>query len=140
MDLLFTGSSRQLSLKSMAAWHNKAMIEGEKLSVLREQLQQKLHSIEATAEAADAAAGTVELDQTRMGRLSCMDAMQGQAMVQATIDRRQARLALIKAALARIERGEFGACQSCGEAIALPRLQINPAASLCIDCAEQAGD
>jgi DnaK suppressor protein len=140
MDLLVTASSPPLSLNSMAAWHNKAMTEGEKMSDLREQLQQELHSIEAIAEAADAAAGTVELDQTRMGRLSRMDAMQGQAMVQATIARRQARVVLIKAALARIERGEFGACQSCAEAIAWPRLQINPAATLCFDCAEQAGD
>jgi len=111
MDMLFTGSSRQLSLKTMAAWHNMTMTEGEKLGALRQQLQQELLSIEAIAETADAAAATVALDQMRMGRLSRMDAMQGQAMVQATNACRQARVALIKAAMARMEGGEFGACQ-----------------------------
>ena len=106
---------------------------------IREQLLQELRDIEAIAADADAAAGTVELDQTRMGRLSRMDAMQGQAMAQATNARRRARVLQIKAALTRIERGEFGSCEECGETIAWQRLQINPAVTLCIDCAEQAG-
>ena len=115
------------------------MSETTKLDALREQLQQELQDIEAIAASADASAHTVELDQTRMGRLSRMDAMQGQAMAQATIARRQARARAIQVALMRMQRDDFGTCEECGEAIAWQRLLINPAATLCIDCAEQIG-
>ena len=78
---------------------------------------------------------TVELDQTRVGRLSRMDAMQAQAMSVETGRRRRQKLAQIEAALKRIEADEFGYCQECGEEIAPARLQIDPTAQLCIGCA-----
>lgn len=42
----------------------------------------------------------------------------------------------IKAALRRIETGEFGICVSCGEFIARKRLEARPASGECLDCAE----
>jgi DnaK suppressor protein len=77
----------------------------------------------------------VELDQTRQGRLSRMDAMQGQAMARATDARRRRQIAALKAALARIDNREFGECIECAEPIAEARLRSNPAITLCIDCA-----
>lgn len=77
----------------------------------------------------------VELDQTLQGRLSRMDAMQGQAMAQATDARRRRQIAALNAALGRIENGEFGECVECGEPIAEARLEANPAVTTCIDCA-----
>lgn len=77
----------------------------------------------------------VELDQTRQGRLSRMDAMQGQAMAQATDARRRRQIAALSAALSRIDNGEFGACLECGEPIAEARLKSNPATTMCVDCA-----
>lgn len=38
-------------------------------------------------------------------------------------------------ALIRLEEGEYGYCQDCGEDIAPKRLQLDPAASKCISCA-----
>jgi DnaK suppressor protein len=78
----------------------------------------------------------VELDQTRVGRLSRMDALQSQAMSIETDRRRRAELGRIEAALGRIVEGEFGYCLSCGEAIAPKRLELNPANPLCVDCAQ----
>jgi DnaK suppressor protein len=49
--------------------------------------------------------------------------------------RRQLELQQISAALRRIAGGDYGYCVSCGEAIALARLEHDPAAALCIDCA-----
>ncbi|SFD55173.1 transcriptional regulator, TraR/DksA family [Thiohalospira halophila DSM 15071] len=86
------------------------------------------------AERRDAEA-TVELDQQRQGRLSRMDALQGQAMAKASAERAQQRLRLIDAALVRIEEGEYGLCRECDEPIAPARLAADPAAALCIDCA-----
>ena len=37
-------------------------------------------------------------------------------------------------ALARIEQGRFGICESCGELIAKGRLQAHPGATLCVSC------
>jgi len=46
-----------------------------------------------------------------------------------------AALRRIAAALARIDEGEFGYCIKCGDEIASRRLELDPAAPLCISCA-----
>ncbi|MCW9088990.1 MAG: TraR/DksA C4-type zinc finger protein [Gammaproteobacteria bacterium] len=84
------------------------------------------------------AAGTVELDQSKVGRLSRMDALQAQAMSQEGERRRQLELRRIDAALARLDSGDYGYCLECDEPIARRRLELNPAATLCIDCASKA--
>ena len=80
---------------------------------------------------------TVELDQTRQGRLSRMDSMQQQAMARETGRRREIELKRIAAALRRIDSGEYGECLSCGEPIQAGRLEIDPAVTQCISCAEK---
>jgi len=99
-----------------------------------EKLQRTLQDVQLSGEQA---AKTVELDQTRVGRLSRMDAMQAQAISIATNSRRKIEMQRIAAALQRIEDGEYGYCLSCDEEIAPQRLGIDPAATLCIDCAEK---
>lgn len=83
------------------------------------------------------AAQIVELDQASVGRISRMDAMQGQAMAIAANQRRQIELQKIGAALERIVQGEYGYCFECDEEIAEPRLKLDPATSLCINCASK---
>jgi DnaK suppressor protein len=78
----------------------------------------------------------VELDQTRVGRLSRMDAMQVQAMALETERRRKVEMQKIETALKRIEEDEYGWCVSCGEPIAPKRLNLDPAMPACIDCAQ----
>lgn len=77
----------------------------------------------------------VELDQSRVGRLSRMDALQGQAMAQETERRRKNELQRIESALARVRDGEYGYCVSCGDEISKKRLELDPSVPLCIDCA-----
>ncbi|MEM7043925.1 MAG: TraR/DksA C4-type zinc finger protein [Pseudomonadota bacterium] len=79
----------------------------------------------------------VELDQTRVGRLSRMDALQHQAMAKETERRRQHELDRIDAALGRLEDGTYGECVACGELIADQRLALDPSALFCIDCADK---
>ena len=88
------------------------------------------------AESAREARQPVELDQSRVGRLSRMDALQGKAMALETDRRRQVELRLIEATLGRVASGDYGFCLSCGEDIAAKRLALDPTASLCIDCAQ----
>jgi DnaK suppressor protein len=47
-------------------------------------------------------------------------------------------LAMIDAALARIEAGSYGECIACGTDIPAKRLQASPEASRCIPCQEKA--
>ena len=86
-------------------------------------------------ETGDEAEQTVELDQTRVGRLSRMDALQAQAMSKETGRRRRLKLLQIEAALRRIEDDDYGNCQECGDQIAAARLGVDPAVLLCINCA-----
>ena len=78
----------------------------------------------------------VELDQSRVGRLSRMDAIQNQAMALETGRRREVELQRIAAALKRIDADEFGYCLSCDEEIVEKRLLFDPTSPLCIDCAK----
>jgi DnaK suppressor protein len=78
---------------------------------------------------------TVELQQDSVGRLSRMDALQQQAMAKAQERRRAAERSRIRAALARIEEGEWGYCLECGDEIAERRLRGDPSVATCIACA-----
>lgn len=99
-------------------------------------LVERRDELESVADSGRQAAQTVELDQTRVGRLSRMDALQAQAMSLEAIRRRDIELAGIRGALQRIEQGEYGDCLECGEQIAQARLEIDPAGTLCIRCAQ----
>ena len=70
-----------------------------------------------------------------VGRLSRMDAMQGQAMAEEVKRRRDQELARIEAAFERMQEDEFGFCLNCGEEIAEKRLILDPSISLCSKCA-----
>ena len=77
----------------------------------------------------------VGLDQQSVGRLSRQDSLQVQAMAKAAEARRAGELRRVEAALQRVEEGEYGYCVECGEAIDPKRLEIDPAAPRCRDCA-----
>lgn len=77
----------------------------------------------------------VELDQSRVGRLSRMDALQSQAMAIETARRRTVEVMRIDAALKRLTEGDYGYCATCGEKIAPKRLELDPTTPVCIDCA-----
>lgn len=70
----------------------------------------------------------VTLDQTSVGRLSRMDALQAQAMAQENERRRKSEIQKINSALQRIEEGEYGYCIRTGEEIPRERLELDPAA------------
>jgi DnaK suppressor protein len=48
--------------------------------------------------------------------------------------REQKLLKKIEEAIARIDNGEYGVCESCGEQISLKRLEARPVTTLCIEC------
>ena len=49
-------------------------------------------------------------------------------------DRERKLIAKIQEALRRLDNGEYGICEACGEKISIARLKARPVTSLCIDC------
>jgi RNA polymerase-binding protein DksA len=47
-------------------------------------------------------------------------------------------IAKIKNALSRIDSGEYGVCQVCGEPINIERLKVIPYSNMCVKCASVA--
>ncbi|MCU7941709.1 MAG: TraR/DksA C4-type zinc finger protein [Candidatus Thiodiazotropha sp. (ex Cardiolucina cf. quadrata)] len=108
----------------------------DEITLIRERLLQLQTELCAVDETSRSAGETVELDQSRVGRLSRMDAMQAQQMAQETARRRQHQQLMIEGALRRIEAGEYGYCFICGEEIDVRRLAADPTNTRCIACAE----
>ena len=102
----------------------------------RSLIEARLEALSGEDALGEAGKATVELDQQAVGRLSRMDALQNQAMAKATGARREAERGRLLAALERLEDGEFGYCDDCGDEIARGRLQLDPAALKCVDCAQ----
>lgn len=100
-------------------------------SVLRERHGQ----LKALISSAKDQTKPVELDQTKMGRLSRIDAMQQQAMASETERRRKNDLKRVEAAIKRLDDETFGFCINCEEPIPRKRLEFDPASATCVRCA-----
>jgi DnaK suppressor protein len=111
------------------------MAETIDLETMKSQLLARADELRQLSENSAESQRAVELDQTRVGRLSRVDALQFQAMAMETERRRNLDLQRIEAALARIETDEYGYCLTCGEDIPIERLEFDPATPTCVDCA-----
>ena len=111
------------------------MLNDAEINAFREKLLQERAGLNVGDARGAEDRGTVILDQQSVGRLSRMDALQRQAMAEANQRRRDARRRRIEAALARMDEGEFGVCQDCGEDIPKARLDLDPTVPTCVSCA-----
>ena len=109
--------------------------DGIDIELFRAKLNQFRSDLIALSKAATDARKPVELDQQSVGRLSRQDALQQQAMANAQEVRRGHEMHKIEQALVRIDDGEFGWCEECGEAIDVRRLEIDLTATHCAPCA-----
>ncbi len=110
----------------------------ELLAEFEQQLRESRDEFQVVADTTKQAVETVELDQSRVGRLSRMDALQAQAMSVEGQRRRGVAVKQITAALMRLREGDYGYCLECGEVIAIERLRVDPSTPLCIGCASKA--
>jgi len=111
-------------------------MNGDDLALLKQKLLANKAELQRQEELYKEAGSTVELDQTRVGRVSRMDAMQAQQMALESVRRRQAQLQKISGALQRIENDEYGCCFVCGEEIDIKRLIVEPTNTRCLECVE----
>jgi len=73
--------------------------------------------------------------ENSIGRVSRMDAINNKGVSDAALSNRKSRLAKLKMALSKIDEPNFGICDRCGNAIALPRLMYMPESDSCVHCA-----
>jgi DnaK suppressor protein len=100
-------------------------------------LRREKSKLEETMFSAKESASTVNLDQSSVGRLSRMDAMQSQAVALDSRRRMKVQLTRIDAALKRIDEEEYGYCAMCDEEINRRRLEVDPANPFCVQCASK---
>jgi len=99
----------------------------QQLELLQAEFVQELSALQETSQ-------IVELDQPTQGRLTRMNALQEQEMAKANKQHVEQRLLLIKAALRRINAGEYGHCLNCEEPIDPKRLHAAPESAYCLNC------
>ncbi|MGV6474537.1 TraR/DksA family transcriptional regulator [Azotobacter vinelandii] len=71
-------------------------------------LEQRAAELDRLLEGPEERGQSVELDQSKVGRLSRMDALQQQAMSDAIKERAQRKRVRIRLALKRLQEGEYG--------------------------------
>ena len=103
-------------------------------AILKQKLLDERASILEQEESDKDVRAPQELDQTRVGRLSRMDAMQMQAMASASHERRKGRLVKIEQALKRLETDDYGYCLNCDDPIEDKRLEFDPTIQVCMEC------
>jgi DnaK suppressor protein len=81
-------------------------------ALFREQLNAELQQLAGTIAQAGLSAGTVELDQSSVGRVSRMDALMQQAMAKGMQERLVTRVRKLQAALVRMEAGTYPLSQN----------------------------
>ncbi len=105
----------------------------DQIEELHQDLQALREELRALLSLSSEGARPVDLDEP-IGRLSRMDAMQQQSMLQANRRAAQLRQQQVEAALQRLREEEYGECLECGEPIGHPRLKARPEAPLCLGC------
>jgi len=111
-------------------------VDRETISRYQQLLLARLVALKSESDSNVDARDIVALDQQSVGRLSRMDALQQQAMANATHARRDTESRQILATLRRLEEGEFGYCETCGEDIPEARLALSPTATRCVSCSQ----
>jgi phage/conjugal plasmid C-4 type zinc finger TraR family protein len=86
----------------------------------------------AALELSDAADGQDMADEDGFGEGDTLSVERDRLLVVA--GDAQAHIAAIDAALARVDAGTYGVCESCGNAIPEARLEALPEATLCVSC------
>ncbi len=109
-------------------------LDQTQIDSMRVRLEQQRDELETLLQSGASAAAPVALDQQAVGRVSRIDAIQQQQMALASREQASRSLRRIDAALKRISEGEYGFCLDCGEPIAFGRLEVQPFATLCVDC------
>ena len=113
-------------------------LSNQQLAAIRKRLLQLEKNLSQQMEINRDAASIVALDQTSVGRVSRMEAIQQQSIALSTRRKTCLRLKRVQAALRALADNGYGFCGQCNELITFERLLARPEANLCISCQNHA--
>lgn len=109
-------------------------ITPEQKQQLQQTLLRTLTRLERSVTTHGSASRPAEMDQTCIGRLSRIEALQNQGFTQGLKERERIQLEQVLDALRRIEDGSYGTCAACRVAIPFERLLVFPETRTCTRC------
>lgn len=107
-------------------------LDREQLLALHQKLRDQLDQILGRTHRAVSDLTAVE--DTEADELDMASNASNREFLLRSADRERQQLVLVRAALARMQDGEYGMCEECGGEIAYDRLLARPVATQCIDC------
>ncbi len=108
----------------------------EELQTLKAALEEQLENL--ISQSREAVSNLTEVRENDADPLDLAVTESNRDFTLRMADRERRLLGKIRYALERIQNGEYGACESCGEPITFGRLMARPVATLCIDCKTEA--
>jgi DnaK suppressor protein len=105
----------------------------EQMAQLREELQRTLARLERSMKTNGNGRAT-DLDQSAVGRLSRIEALQNAGLTRNLKERELPPLQEVVAALPRLSEGSYGLCTSCHGPIRYERLVVFPETRTCSGC------
>ena len=111
-------------------------LSNDELSTLHKILEDQLESL--VSQSRDAVSALTEIRENDADPLDLAVTESNRDFTLRLADRERKLLGKIRYALERMNNGEYGCCESCGEPITYGRLMARPVATLCIDCKTEA--
>jgi len=105
----------------------------EQIGQIRDELQRTLGRLERSMKT-NGNGRPAEIDQSAVGRLSRIEAIQNQGFTKNLHDRERSQLEQVTDALRRIENGSYGVCAGCRGPIQFERLLVFPETRTCNCC------
>ena len=107
-----------------------------------QEIEEKIHNLLIEHRkflASESGSKVVELDQSRLGRLARIDAIQGQQAMKKQVRNIEREVKALEATLRRMKHvpEDFGYCVDCDECIPFLRVLFRPVTRRCISCAQE---
>lgn len=119
--------ARKLAKSTVAKFKNRLQGERERLQELVDEYEREIEVARLTESSSDRSPDPGNAEASSMK----LEYAKELSIEQNTLD----LLGKVDRALARIEAGEYGICESCSKAIPVERLDVLPYATLCVECA-----
>ena len=121
--------ARQLAKSTIEKFRARLEEERDRLEVLIDDYEQELEEARMSESSSDRSPdpGNAEASSTKLEYAKEL------SLEQNTLD----LLSKVEWALAKMDEGTYGICESCGKSIPLARLEALPYATLCVDCARR---
>lgn len=121
--------ARQLAKSTVEKFRVRLEEERERLEDLIDEYEQELEEARMSESSSDRSPdpGNAEASSTKLEYAKEL------SLEQNTLD----LLSKVQWALAKMDEGTYGICESCGKSIPLARLDALPYATLCVDCARK---